>query len=69
MMIITNEYGQRVLMPDDLDTQYLVPVVDIDLPEEDRNYYEMVYLANCISFESCQKMYMQVEKPKDKRVD
>lgn len=69
MMIIINEYGQRVLMPDDLDTQCLVPVGDMDLPAEDRNYYELVYLANCISFESCQKMYVQVDKPKDERVD
>lgn len=69
MMIIINEHGQRVLMPDDLDTQCLVPVGDMELPEEDRNYYELVYLANCISFESCQKMYVQVDKPKDERVD
>lgn len=69
MMIVTNEYGQRVLMPDDLDTQCLVPVCDMDLPEEERNHYELVYLANCLSFEGCQKMYVQVERPKNERVD
>lgn len=67
MIIVTNEYGQRVLMPDDLDTQCLVPVCDMDLPEKDRNYYEQVYLANCLSFEDCQKLYVQVERSKDEK--
>ena len=62
MFIITNEYGQRVLMPNDLDTQRLIPVEDLERPEEERNYYEVVYIANCLTFEDCERMYVEVER-------
>lgn len=65
MFIITNEYGQRVLMPNDLDTQRLIPVEDLERPEEERNYYEVVYIANCLTFEDCERMYIEIEKPKE----
>lgn len=62
MFIITNEYGQRVLMPNDLDTQRLMPVEDLERPEEERNYYEVVYIANCLTFEDCKRLYVEVER-------
>lgn len=65
MFIITNEYGQRVLMPNDLDTQRLIPVEDLERPEEERNYYEVVYIANCLTFEDCERMYVEIDKPKE----
>ena len=69
MMIIENEHGQRVLIPDDLDTEWLLPVDELELPEEERSYLKEVYIANVLSFESCKKLYVQVERPKDERVD
>lgn len=65
MMIVTNEYGQRVLMPNDLDTQRLIPVEDLERPEEERNYYEVVYIANCLTFEDCERMYVETDKEQE----
>lgn len=63
MFIVTNEYEQRVLMPNDLDTQRLIPVEDLERPEEERNYYEMVYIANILTFADCERMYVETDKP------
>ena len=65
MFIITNEYGQRVLMPNDLDTQRLIPVEDLERPEEERNYYEVVYIANVLTLADCERMYVEIEEPKE----
>lgn len=63
MMIITNEYGQRVLIPNDLDTQWLLPVEELELPIEERNYTQAVYIANVLTFEDCKRMYVETDKP------
>lgn len=60
MIIVTNEYGQRVLMPNDLGTEWLLPVDELELPEEERSYSKEVYIANVLSFEDCKKMYVEV---------
>lgn len=60
MIIITNEYGQRVLIPNDLDTEWLLPVDELGLPEEERSYSKEIYIANILSFEDCKKMYVDV---------
>lgn len=62
MFIIANKYGQRVLVPDDADTQWLVPASQKDLPEDERDCYKEVYLASILTFEDCERMYIQVTK-------
>ena len=65
MFIITNEYGQRVLMPNDLDTQRLIPVEELELPEKERNYTQAVYIANVLTLADCERMYVEIEEPKE----
>lgn len=65
MFIITNEYGQRVLMPNDLDTEWLLPIAEQDLPEEERNYTKAVYIADVLTFDDCKKMYVDVLRDGD----
>jgi len=54
------KYGQRVLIPNDLDTEWLLPIEEQDLPEEERNYTQAVYIADVLTFEDCKKMYIDV---------
>lgn len=61
MTIITNEYGQRVLIPS--DGKWLLAVEELELPEEERNYTQAVYIANVLTLEDCEKMYVEIEKP------
>ena len=60
MMIIENEYGQRVLIPS--DGKWLVAVEELELPEEERNYTKAVYIANCLTFEDCERTYVETDK-------
>lgn len=62
MIIITNEYGQRVLIPNDLDTEWLLPIEEQDLPEEERNYTQAVYIANVLTLADCERMYVEVQR-------
>lgn len=63
MMIITNEYGQRVLVPS--DGKWLLAVEELELPEEERNYTQAVYIANVLTLEDCERMYVEIEEPKE----
>lgn len=64
MMIITNEYGQRILIPS--DGKWLLAVEELELPEEERSYTKAVYIANVLTFADCEKMYMEADKePKE----
>lgn len=58
MIIVTNEYGQRVLTPS--DGKWLLAVEELEFPIEERNYTQAVYIANVLSFEDCKKMYVEV---------
>ena len=60
MTIITNEYGQRVLVP--ADGKWLLAVSELELPEEERNYTQAVYIADVLTLEDCEKLYMEVEQ-------
>ena len=60
MTIIINEYGQRVLIPS--DGKWLLAVEELELPVEERNYTQAVYIANVLTLEDCEKMYVEVEK-------
>ena len=60
MTIITNEYGQRVLVPS--DGKWLLAVAELELPEEERNYTKAVYIANVLTLEDCEKLYTEVER-------
>ena len=59
MTITTNEYGQRVLIPS--DGKWLLAVEEQGLPEEERNYTQAVYIANVLTLEDCERMYIEVE--------
>lgn len=63
MTIITNEYGQRVLIPS--DGKWLLAVGEQDFPEEKRNYTQAVYIANVLTLEDCEKMYIETEPKED----
>ena len=69
MTIITNEYGQRVLIPS--DGKWLLAVEELGLPVEERNYTQAVYIANVLTLEDCERMYVEadkleeIEEPKD----
>jgi hypothetical protein len=69
MMIITNEHGQRVLIPS--DGKWLLAVEELELPVEERNYTQAVYIANVLTLEDCERMYVEadkleeIEEPKD----
>lgn len=60
MTIITNEYGQRVLIPS--DGKWLLAVEELESPVEERNYTQAVYIANVLTLEDCERMYVEVEK-------
>lgn len=60
MKIIENEYNQRVLIPS--DGKWLLAVSELELPEEERNYTKAVYIANVLTLEDCEKMYVEVER-------
>lgn len=60
MTIITNEYGQRVLIPS--DGKWLLAVVELELPVEERNYTQAVYIANVLTLEDCERMYVEADK-------
>lgn len=60
MTIITNEYGQRVLIPS--DGKWLLAVEELESPVEERNYTQAVYIANVLTLEDCERMYIEVEK-------
>lgn len=61
MTIITNEYGQRVLIP--ADGKWLLAVKEQELPTEERNYTQAVYVANVLTLEDCERMYVETYKP------
>ena len=63
MTIITNEYGQRVLIPS--DGKWLLAVEELELPEEERYYTQAVYIASVLTLADCERMYVEVEKPKE----
>lgn len=58
MIIVTNEYGQRVLTPS--DGKWLLAVEELELPVEERNYTQAVYIANVLALEDCERMYVEV---------
>lgn len=64
MRIIINEYGQRVLIP--TDGKWLLSVDEYNLPEEelpieDRNYTQAVYIADVLTLEDCEKLYIETD--------
>lgn len=59
MIIVTNEYGQRVLTPS--DGKWLLAVEELELPVEERNYTQAVYIANVLTLTDCERMYIEVE--------
>lgn len=59
MMIITNEYGQRVLMPS--DGKWLLAAEEQEFPEEERNYTQAVYIADVLTLVDCEQMYVETE--------
>ena len=59
MTIITNEYGQRVLTP--AYGKCLLAVEEQELPIEERNYTQAVYIANVLTLEDCERMYVEAE--------
>lgn len=60
MIIKTNEHGQRVLIP--ADGKWLLAVEELELPEEERNYTQAVYIANVLTLADCERMYVEVER-------
>ena len=63
MMITTNEYGQRVLIPS--DGKWLLAVGEQEFPEEERNYTKAVYIANVLTLEDCERMYVETYKEQE----
>lgn len=63
MTIITNEYGQRVLIPS--DGKWLLAAEELESPEEERNYTKAVYIADVLTLEDCERMYVEIEEPKE----
>jgi hypothetical protein len=63
MFIITNEYGQRVLMP--ADGKWLLAVEEQELPIEERYYTQAVYIASVLTLADCERMYVETDKPKE----
>lgn len=61
MIIVTNEYGQRVLTPS--DGKWLLMVEELEFPVEERNYTQAVYIANVLTLEDCERMYVETDKP------
>lgn len=62
-MIVTNEYGQRVLVPS--DGKWLLATDELELPEEERNYTKAVYIADVLTLEDCTKIYTEIDEPKE----
>lgn len=62
-MIVTNEYGQRVLIP--TDGKWLLAVEEQELPIEERYYTQAVYIASVLTLADCERMYVEIEKPKE----
>ena len=60
MKIIDNEYGQRVLIPS--DGKWLLAVEEQELPIKERYYTQAVYIASVLTFEDCERMYVEVER-------
>lgn len=60
MMIVTNEYGQRVLIPS--DGKWLLAVEELESPVEERNYTQAVYIADVLTLEDCERMYIETDK-------
>lgn len=60
MIIIENEYGQRVLIPS--DGKWLLAVGEQELPIEERNYTQALYIANVLTLEDCERMYVETDK-------
>lgn len=60
MIIVTNEYGQRVLKPS--DGKWLLAVEELEFPVEERNYTQAVYIANVLTLEDCERMYVETDK-------
>lgn len=60
MIIVTNEYGQRVLTPS--DGKLLLAVEELEFPIEERNYTQAVYIANVLALEDCERMYVETDK-------
>lgn len=60
MTIITNEHGQRVLIP--TDGKWLLAVGEQESPIEERNYTQAVYIANVLTLEDCERMYIETDK-------
>lgn len=59
-MIVTNEYGQRVLIPS--DGKWLLAVEELESPVEERNYTQAVYIADVLTLEDCERMYIETDK-------
>ena len=63
MTIIDNEHGQRVLIPS--DGKWLLAVEELELPVEERYYTQAVYIASVLTLEDCERMYVEIEEPKE----
>lgn len=61
MTIITNEYGQRVLVPS--DGKWLLAAEELELPIEERYYTQAVYIASILTLADCERLYVETEKP------
>ena len=60
MTIIENEYGQRVLIPS--DGKWLLAVEELEFPVEERNYTQAIYIADVLTLEDCERMYVETDK-------
>lgn len=63
MTIITNVHGQRVLIPS--DGKWLLAVGEQEFPKEERNYTQAVYIANVLTLEDCERMYVETDKEQE----
>ena len=59
MIIVTNEYGQRVLIPS--DNKWLLAIEELEFSEEERNYIQAAHIANVLTLTDCERMYVEVE--------
>jgi hypothetical protein len=60
MTIIENEHGQRVLIPS--DGKWLLAVEEQELPIEERNYTQALYIADVLTLADCERMYVEMDK-------
>lgn len=59
MRIEVNKYNQRVLIPS--EDKWLLRKEEQEQPVEERNYSQCVYIADVLTLEDCENMYIEAD--------